>query len=172
VDDFWRSFAVRAATFDEVLSSEFDAAKGKKADAGPAAQRLAAWCRSSASGDWNLFEKRLARDDLTLAQVLTRFGSAQPQNGSTPPNWLRDAPWVLSAFEEARAPLSPEQLDELPPFGDLLDPLVRAAESRLELPPDFTLALTPSALHCLRRSLFRTLSEFLCPALYERSRGH
>ena len=64
MDAFYERLIVRAATIDELLSDDFEPLPGQKGDADLAARRLAAWCRSSASGDWSLFERRLDRDGL------------------------------------------------------------------------------------------------------------
>ena len=76
------ALAARAATIDELLSDEFESLPGLKCDADRAAKRLAAWCKSSSSGDWELFDRRLRRDRHTLAGVLTRFAAARsrPRN--------------------------------------------------------------------------------------------
>jgi len=52
MDAFYERLIVRAATIDELLSDDFDPLPGQKGDADLAARRLAAWCRSSASGGW------------------------------------------------------------------------------------------------------------------------
>ena len=75
MDAFYERLIVRAATIDELLSADFEPLPGQKGDADLAGRRLAAWCRSCASGNWSLFERRLMRDGLTLAQALTRFAS-------------------------------------------------------------------------------------------------
>ena len=50
MDAFHERLIVRAATIDELLSDDFEALQGQKADADVAAHRLAAWCQSAASG--------------------------------------------------------------------------------------------------------------------------
>ena len=77
MDAFYERLLVRAATFDELLSDDFEPLPGQKTDAGLAGERLAAWCRSCASGDWSLFERRLARDGLAFGEVLTRFATVR-----------------------------------------------------------------------------------------------
>ena len=44
MDAFHERLIVRAATIDELLSNDFEALPGQKADADVAAHRLAAWC--------------------------------------------------------------------------------------------------------------------------------
>jgi hypothetical protein len=70
MDPFHEDLVVRAATIDELLSDDFETCPGQKGDADTAAQRLAAWCRACASGDWSLLNRRLKRDGLTIELVL------------------------------------------------------------------------------------------------------
>ena len=51
MDAFYERLIVRAATIDELLSQDFEPLPGRKDDADTTSQRLAAWCRSAASGD-------------------------------------------------------------------------------------------------------------------------
>ena len=73
MDAFFERLIVQTATIDELLSDDFDSLTGQKDDADLAAQRLAAWCQSSASGDWSLFARRLDRDGLSLGEVLASW---------------------------------------------------------------------------------------------------
>src|SRR6266700_740579 len=73
MDNLLKDLEMRAATIDELLSSRFSPLRGEKKDAHKAAVRLSAWCRASASGDWQLFARRLARDGLSLESVLSCF---------------------------------------------------------------------------------------------------
>ena len=50
MDAFYERLIVRAATIDELLSADFEPLPGQKGDTDVAARRLAAWCRSCASG--------------------------------------------------------------------------------------------------------------------------
>lgn len=77
MDDFYERLIVRAATIDELLSDDFEALLGQSGDAAIAAERLAAWCRSSASGDWSLFNRRLNRDGLSIDHVLAKFATVR-----------------------------------------------------------------------------------------------
>jgi class II lanthipeptide synthase len=72
MDPFHERLIVRAATIDELLSDAFEPLAGQKADTDLAARRLAAWCRSCASGDWSLFGRRLARAGNLFFEVLMR----------------------------------------------------------------------------------------------------
>src|SRR5580698_9581481 len=97
VDTFFDQLLARARTVDETLSENFDALRGQKREADMAARRLAAWCRSCASGDWLLFGRRLARDNLTFDQVLAKFASARHIAGASQPTWISDAVWIEAA---------------------------------------------------------------------------
>ena len=77
MDAFHERLIVRAATIDELLSNDFEALPGQKADADVAAHRLATWCQSAASGDWSLFSQRLHRDGWTTDDVLKKFATVR-----------------------------------------------------------------------------------------------
>src|ERR1700757_3168865 len=89
MDPFRDHLIVRAATIDELLSHDFETLPGLKGDAETAAQRLAAWCRACASGDWSLFNRRLERDGLTIEKVLARFATARRKVSVPPSGWRR-----------------------------------------------------------------------------------
>jgi len=103
MDDFFDRLIVRAATIDELLSDAFEPMPGQKDDADLATRRLAAWCRSCASGDWSLFNRRLQRDGLSLAEVLARFATVRRDPSTPPPEWIHDAIWIETALQNPRA---------------------------------------------------------------------
>src|SRR5471030_2520658 len=76
-DDFFERMVARAGTVDEHLSDNFEPLRGQKRDADIAARRLAAWCRSCASGDWLLFGRRLDRDGWTIGHALSKFATVR-----------------------------------------------------------------------------------------------
>ena len=80
-----KNMALKATTIDELLSSHFIPQKGEKALADRAALRLSEWCKASTSGDWSLFAQRLAKDQLSLDDVLARFASIGVANAELPP---------------------------------------------------------------------------------------
>src|SRR5450631_3929972 len=94
MDAFYERLIERAATIDELLSDDFEPLPGENGDAGLASRRLAAWCRSSASGDRSLFERRLGRDGLTTDQVLARLSAVRRKTSAAPPAWIGDAIWI------------------------------------------------------------------------------
>ena len=170
MDAFYERLLVRAATIDEVLSDDFEALPGQKGDVDLAAERLAAWCRSCASGDWSLFGRRLARDGLTIEQVLTRFATVRRKPSAACPPWIEDAIWIEMALQSPAAdPAAPEQAEPLP-FEQLFAAVVAAAEERLWLgmAPSVAGNLTETARAGLRHALLSEISGLATPVIYER----
>ena len=102
MEAFFERLTVRAATIDELLSDDFEPLPGQKTDADRAGRRLAAWCRSCANGDWQLFVRRLERDGLTITNVLTRLASVRRHAAAATPSWVDDAIWIEAALRDAR----------------------------------------------------------------------
>ncbi len=84
-----RDFAVRAATIDERLSGDYEPIPNLKTDTEIATRRLAAWSQSASGGDWNLFAKRLRRDDLTMETVMPRLAAVRLTAAAQLPSWGR-----------------------------------------------------------------------------------
>ncbi len=173
MDAFYERLIVRAATIDELLSEDFEALPGQKGDADLAARRLAAWCRSCASGDWLLFGRRLERDGWTLAQVLTRLATVRRKPAALPPAWIEDAIWTEAALQSlppTATPIVALERSEPCAFEHLFAPVVEQAEVRLWAGNDARVLghLNESARACLRLSLLRELSGLCVPAIYER----
>ena len=101
MDAFYERLIVRAATIDELLSNDFEALPGQKADADLAARRLAAWCQSAANGDWSLFSQRLRRDGWTTDDVLKKFATVR-RTSTLLPAWVADAIWIETALQSPR----------------------------------------------------------------------
>src|SRR5215468_9826354 len=101
MDAFHERLIVRAATIDELLSNDFEALLGQKADADVAAHRLATWCQSAASGDWSLFSQRLRRDGWTTDDVLKKFATVRRTSTSLPA-WVADAIWIETVLQSPR----------------------------------------------------------------------
>ena len=161
----------RAATFDELLSDQFEALPNGKGDADLAAKRFAAWCRASANGDQELFRRRLARDGLSSEHVLARFGAARLKANAARPGWIDDAVWILSALQNGARDSQFGQSGADPvAFEHLLLPVVERAETVLwaEFGGSVSGNLAPSARTCLSRMLLNALSDLCAPALYER----
>jgi type 2 lantibiotic biosynthesis protein LanM len=163
---------LRAATFDELLSGQFESLPGQKAGADLAARRLAAWCCASASGDWSLFSRRLERDGLSLAEVLTRFATVRRRSSAEGPEWIDDARWILAAMESGAVENGTATFGRTPPyaFEDLLSAEVAKAESLLwsSLDKRAFARLTETARNDLGQIFLRELSALCAPALYER----
>ena len=162
----------RAATIDEVLSDAFDQLPGQKSDTDVAARRLAAWCRSSASGDWSLFARRLQRDGLSIEDVLAKFSTLHRNPCAAAPAWIQDATWIGEALQICPQPAQNPAVSQDGPcaFADLLGPVVHQAETVLWSDVDDGVAATldDCARACLRRSLTTQLSDLTATALYQR----
>jgi type 2 lantibiotic biosynthesis protein LanM len=167
--DLLERTVARAATIDERLSDDFDPLRGQKRDADLAAQRLAAWCRSSASGDWSLFGRRLARDGLTFDQVLTRFATARYSPAAAPPAWIDDAIWIEAAFRSEGGVRPNVGNAEPNAFEHLLWPVVQRADLLLAtaVEPRALARLTEAARGSLLATLLKELSGLCAPAFYE-----
>src|ERR1700722_16884086 len=172
MDAFYERLAVRAATLDEVLSDDFEPLPGQKGDADLAARRLAAWCRSCASGDWSLFGRRLDRDALAFAPVLARLAAVRRTSVALP-SWIEDAAWVEAALQDTRGntapPRAPGNADPCA-FEALFTSVVAQADTRLWSRLDASVGdnLNEAARASLRLALFRELSSLGMAALYER----
>ena len=171
MDDFIERFATRAATIDELLSDAFEVLPGQKADADVAAQRLSAWCRSCASGDWTLFSRRLAKDELTFDQVLPRLSTVRRNPDVPVPLWASDAEWIEAAL---RSPASDRIIELLhtaggpQAFEHLLAPAVEAAHKLVwsGVPQGAARNLTEGGVASLGYALIQRLSDLTAPALH------
>ena len=172
MDDFYARLMVRAATVDELLTDGFEALPGLKTDADVAARRLAAWCRSAASGDWSQFERRLARDGWPLGRVLSQFATVRRAASAAVPGWVKDAIWIDTALYNRTAAGIVDLSDREEPcaFEHLLVPVVDQADRMLwaATTAQASANLARSARGYLRSSLLKTLSGLFAPALYER----
>lgn len=168
MDVFFERLIIRAATVDELLSDDFEPMQGQKADSDRAAQRLAAWCRSCASGDWQQFRRRLERDGWDFPSVLERFASVRRTRSAPRPTWIDDAVWIDTAVCTASSQPIVEHVEPLA-FEHLWMPLVESADNRLWARVDrrTILAFTESARGDLRNSLLKQLSELCAPVIYE-----
>jgi type 2 lantibiotic biosynthesis protein LanM len=171
MDTYFDQLVIRAATIDELLSRDFEPLPGQKSDADLAVRRLAAWCKACSSGDWSLFSKRLARDRLSIAEVLARFATVRRSSSARIPAWIEDAIWIEAALRNPTKG-SVAALGHAEPcaFEHLFAPLLEEAESRLwsGIHGSVFDKLNESAHACLRRALLQTLSSLSAPALYER----
>jgi class II lanthipeptide synthase len=164
--------AARAATLDERLSAAFTTVAGSRDDADTAAGRLAAWCRSAASGDWKLFAKRLARDRLAMEEVMPRLAAAVLADAGRLPQWVEDAAWIV-----------PAMLDEVPaadaallraagpaePFDALFIGLAAEAERRRDtlLPQRALERPEPAVTRAMAHQLLTSVTKLCAMAIYE-----
>jgi type 2 lantibiotic biosynthesis protein LanM len=173
MDLFFEQLLVRAATIDELLSGDFEPLPGQKGDTDQASRRLAAWCRSCASGDWSLFASRLARDGLSITDVLTRFATVRRRTVAPRPAWVEDATWIAAALLDAHEGTGllawPEGLAPCA-FETLFTRLLQEAERRLWADVEGRVSdnLDASAHACLRHALLMALSSLCAPVLYDR----
>jgi type 2 lantibiotic biosynthesis protein LanM len=173
MDAYYERLIVRAATIDELLSDDFETLPGQKSDAELTERRLSAWCRSSASGDWSLFGRRLERDGLSMDRVRARLATVRRKASVDPPPWIDDAIWIEAALHTLAKGTKPSgRLDraEAYPFESLFTPLVEQAEALLWSHIDAQVfeRLTESARACLCQALLKELSGLCTPAIYER----
>jgi len=169
MDAFHERLIVRAATIDELLSNDFEALPGQKADADVAAHRLAAWCQSAASGDWSLFSQRLRRDGWTTDDVLKKFATVRRTSTSLPA-WVADAIWIETALQSpGKNPALISNGFEPVAFEHLFARVVEHATELVWAGVDRRAPhnLTETAHAGLRHSLLGELSNLCAPALYE-----
>ena len=171
MDAFYERLLTRTATIDELLSDDFESLPGEKRDADLAARRLAAWCRSCASGDWALFGRRLARDGLSFNELLTRFATVRRKTSAPTPIWFDDAIWIEQALNGSNEPQDPHSQRAQPyAFEQLFTGAVQKAEQLLwsELDSAASANLLESARNSLSLSLLKKLSDLCTPAIYDR----
>ncbi len=173
MDAFYERLIVRAATIDELLSDDFEPLPGQKGDTDLAARRLAAWCRSCASGDWSLFGRRLDRDGWTIGQALSRFATVRRKASASKPAWIDDAIWIEAALQSPTKntkTIAAFEQTEPCAFEHLFTPVVEQAEALLwsDINARVFDNLNESARACLRLSLLKELSSLSTPAIYER----
>ncbi len=128
MEAFYERLIRRAATIDELLSDDFAALPGQRDDADLAARRLAAWCVSSANGDWSLFRRRLERDGWPYDHVLARLATVRRQAAAMP-GWVADAAWIEAVMQGPSD--RPPSAGDAHAFEDLLVPVVEEADARL-----------------------------------------
>jgi hypothetical protein len=163
---------VNAATIDELLGSSYQPQLGQKENTDHAALKLASWCRSASSGDWRLFFKRIARDDLSIYEILSRFADVQYRPGVLEPAWLEDAKWIHEAFTNefdcCQGLVSNVAMSF--PFEKLFLAIVAIAEDKMiEKTTQSALALfSDHARNDLRHGLLKLLTELYAPLLYSK----
>ena len=146
---------------------------GQKDDADLATRRLAAWCRSCAAGDWSLFGRRLQRDALDYASVLTRLATVRRRPDLPPPTWVEDAQWIEAALQDlsgyAASIIGPDPSDPCA-FEDLFAALVAAAVREMR-PARFAVGTGACAINVNRRKRRADGSWFGLPFLGQNFEG-
>lgn len=171
---------LQARTLDELLEIG-DASGGCAELPHPAAiAAMDRWCRLVAAGDREVFNRRLAWDDLDETRVTARLGRALDRNAEEVPHplpsaWARLLAAALGRHEEqSNAPGEPTftRLHERPiiPFPELLSPFVQVAREQVErTTPGWTTLLSSDARHDLERHLAAQLDDVAGGMLLTRS---
>src|ERR1700733_8892274 len=163
-DPFYQRLILRTATIDELFSDDVAPLNEPYGDTDLASRRLAAWRAASTGSDQPLFERRLARDGRSIADVMARFGPIG--RNAPPPPWLADAQWVEAALQSRTfSPQAAGGTNGVPPcaFEHLLLPVLDAAEMLLRSGIDKRVFghFGETALTDLRRLLLHHLLGFV-----------
>ena len=165
-----KNMALRATTIDELLSPHFIPQKGEKALADRAALRLSEWCKASTSGDWSLFAQRLAKDQLSLDDVLARFASIGVANAELPPyEWVKDSEWILAALSNSDGgAIGPVDPAKSLPFEALFAKLSLLAyeEVKKAVSSKALAYFSQSAIADLNHALLKQVTDLTSPFLY------
>lgn len=170
MNSYFQQIQLRASTFEEILSDDFQDLPGQKEHSNLAASRLAAWCRSTASGDWSLFGKRLKRDQLDIEAVLRRFSTVKHISHETP-QWLVDAQWILENLEKPapdEALQKWRQISTQRPFQDLFINCIEyaAKETTSQLSIDPANFFSERGFASLQAILLKQISDLCSPVLF------
>ena len=163
-----KDFLLRCSSIDEILSTNFESIRSGKSSAGKAAGKLAQWCEISASGDWEIFEKRLKRDGFSLLEVLKKFADIKTSENLTIPQWLEDSQWVYSSLTAKQKNKTISTTRANFPFDDSYENLIVRAISEVEniTGPNWRHLWNEKAEADLYDALNRRISELLSPLLY------
>lgn len=166
-----RKTILKALTIDEVLSLNIKPIRGEKSAADLTCERLASWCKSSASGDWNLFNKRLQRDKQEINNILNLFSNTEFRLlEQSPPQWAKDAERIFNLLTE-KSNLSVQPLlhsDKLHPFQELFSSIIIFADEEVKNKCLNSIDhLNASAIRDCNHALLKQLSDLLSPPLYK-----
>ena len=173
MDEFLRIIAARAATFDERLAEAVTTLTESATDLQAGLRRFTAWRESSVGGDFELFDRRLARDGFCKEDVLQKLSATTPLGAA--PAWLEAAEWVDCALRKggsAAYALAWRGGEPEVPFEDLFCGVVEEAERRLvrTISPHRMDLLSESAMVGLRLELAHSLAGLCGPIFYQRFR--
>lgn len=163
---------VTAATIDELMGGHYRPQLGQKDSTDRAALRLAAWCRSASSGNWDVFSKRLNSDNLSFDRVLAVLADVKHLPEAPLPAWYLDAQWIYRQLTGAWGDDKPFVVvgREHQPFERLFYALVTFAEARVidRITPEALALLNESARADLRVGLLKRLTQLYAPLLYSK----
>jgi type 2 lantibiotic biosynthesis protein LanM len=171
MNSFLKQLQIKASTFEEVFLDEFTLLPGQKEDSDRAALRLAAWCRSSASGDWVLFSKRLKKEGLSEGQVLARFSTLGASFQNTP-EWVNDSEWIVECLESPSKSLpsskSENEVSDKVPFEDLFITYLENASqiATAKLPFNYEQYFTSSGWFSVKSILLKQISRLTEASLF------
>ncbi|MDZ8109465.1 MAG: type 2 lanthipeptide synthetase LanM family protein [Nostoc sp. DedQUE12a] len=138
--------------------------------------RLDSWCRIAAEGNETNFTKRLAWQNLDLAQVLPVLGATKFPSSANVPSWAETLKTILEAT--ASFPIQNLRNSDLLdrcfdsqhpiPFEELFLPFIEIARQKLIAQVDSNAysRLAETTHICLERSLLKRLSSTCSQALY------
>lgn len=168
----WAALSAAASTIDERLYGDLEPTGGENCEE-VAERHLDLWCQSAAFGNFQQFERRLARDGLTPDAVRPLMGPVRWRDPDRLPNWVETARWLLAAVTDGTGPPAPPpHLAAEVPFADLMWPAVVAARVRRDaMMADFAPAVgtmvEERALADLDAALLRRFAEIHGQTLFE-----
>jgi type 2 lantibiotic biosynthesis protein LanM len=169
----WAALSAAASTIDERLGGGLEST-GEAGWEAVADRYLALWGQSAALGDPAQFEKRLARDGLTVDDVRPLMGAVRWREADSLPSWVETARCLVVAVlgNAGGTPLLSAELAGEVPFADLLWPAVQAARARrdallADIAPAVAKVVDERALADLDAALLRRLAEISSLTLFE-----
>lgn len=162
------NFIERVATIDEVLSDEFVTIESNYESQKIANQKLQKWCKHSAGGDWQQFNKRLMRDGYEVDFILGRFAGARFLSHHSKPLWFYDSEWVLDCLTSHDDIKNEVEVTENFPFIDLYLNLISASTCKLKqlIVDGSDLSFSKKAINDLMLDLLSRVSELCEDAIY------
>ena len=165
---------LQALSLDELFTSAYESEPAVKSRTDLACKRLSDWCKSSANGDWTIFNERLARDDLRLHSVLEKLSGVRRSEHYAEPPWLKDAAWIFEILTDTKSIYTETEkqslnFNETYPFEHLFYEVAGSAEQRLLSGPlrESASLLSDEARRDLRSMLLQRICELSSRLLYE-----
>lgn len=165
--DDLRSICACASTLDERLSGQYELPRTAPGTA--AGRRLEQWCETIASGDRQLFRRRLSWDGWNEDEVLRALDGAHLRDGEPLPDWSE----MLAEVSRCAAHPSSDDAAYLDganpiPFEGILAPFVVVARRRIGTETRRRSLLSERAEGQLARALLHHLTIIAAPTLYAR----